>query len=61
MPLSASDADQRAHVAHARRVEPGRRLVEQQQPRLADQRAGDAEALAHAVRVAADAILGAAR
>ena len=50
-------ADQGAHVPHARRVEPGGGLVEQQQPRAADQRPGDAEALAHAVRVAADAIL----
>ena len=50
-------ADERAHVAHARRVEAGRRLVQQQQARAADQRAGDAEALAHAVGVAADAIL----
>ena len=51
--------DQDAHVAHARRVEAGGRLVEQQQPRRAQQRPGDAEALAHAVRVAADAVAGA--
>src|SRR5262249_23169558 len=47
-----------AHVAHAGRVGPGRRLVEQQQLGTPQQRAGDAEALAHAVRVAADAVLG---
>ena len=57
MPLVGQRADQRAHVAHARRVEPGCGLVEQQEPRAADQRPGDAEALAHAVGVAADAIL----
>ena len=38
------------------RVEAGRRLVEQQQPRVAQQRRGDAEPLAHAVRVAADLV-----
>ncbi len=58
MPLSASVADERAHVAHAGRVEPGRRLVQEQEAGAADQRPGDAEALAHAVRVAADAVLG---
>ena len=41
------------------RVEPGGGLVEQQQLRLAQQRRGDAEPLPHAVRVPADAILGA--
>ncbi len=41
-----------------RRVEPGGGLVEQQQPRAAQQRRGDAEPLAHAVRVAADAVAG---
>src|SRR5262249_55408177 len=50
-------ADEVAHVAHAGRVEPGRRLVEQQEPRRAQEGSRDAEALAHAVRVAADAIL----
>ena len=58
--LVGEPADQHAHVAHPRRVEPGGRLVEQQQPRRAQQRPGDAEALAHAVRVAADLVLGAA-
>ena len=57
--LVGEPPDQRAHVAHAGRVEAGRRLVEQQQPRVAQQRAGDAEPLAHAVRVAADPVLGA--
>ena len=48
--------DERAHVAHAGRIQAGRGLVEQQQPRIAQQRRGDAETLAHAVRVAADAV-----
>ena len=48
---------ERAHVAHAGRVEAGGRLVEQQQPRVAQQRPGDPEPLAHAVRVAADPVL----
>ena len=48
--------DQHAHVAHAARVEPGRRLVEQQQAGGAQERARDAEALPHAVRVAADLV-----
>ena len=52
-------ADERAHVAHAGGIEPGRGLVEQQQGRAADQRPGDAEALAHAVRIPTDAVLGA--
>ena len=48
-----------AHVAHPGRVEPGRRLVEQQELRVAQQRRRDAEPLAHPVRVAADAVLAA--
>ena len=38
------------------RVQAGRRLVEQQQLRVAQQRAGDPQPLAHAVRVAADLV-----
>ena len=57
MPLVGEPADERAHVPHAGRIEAGRRLVEQQQARRAQQRPGDAEALAHAVRVAADLVL----
>ena len=37
-------------------IQAGRGLVEQQQPRVAQQRGGDAEALAHPVRVAADPV-----
>ena len=43
------------------RVEAGGGLVEDQQPRPAQQRGGDAQALAHPVRVAADLVLGARR
>ena len=46
------------HVAHPRRVEPVGRLVEDQQPRLAQQAGGDAEPLPHAVGVAADLVAG---
>ena len=52
-------ADQQAHVAHPGRVQAGGGLVEDQQARTAQQRGGDPQALAHAVRVAADAVPGA--
>ena len=52
-------ADQQAHVAHPGRIEAGRRLVEDQQARAAQQRGGDPEPLAHPVRVAADAMCSA--
>ena len=58
-PFVGETADQRAHVAHPGRVEAGRGLVEDQQARAAQQRGGDPEPLAHAVRVAADLVLGA--
>ncbi len=51
--------DQVAHVAHPARVQTGRRLVEQQQLRLPQQRGGKPEPLPHPVRVAADLVLGA--
>ena len=59
MPSSASRRTRARMSRMPGRVEPGGRLVEQQQVRLAEQRRGDAEPLAHAVRVAADAVLGA--
>jgi hypothetical protein len=59
MPWSGEPPDQRAHVPHAGGVEAGGGLVEQQEPRRAQQRPGDAEALTHPVRVAADLVLGA--
>ncbi len=46
-----------AHVAHPGGVEPGRRLVQQQELRVAQQRRRDAEPLPHAVRVAANPVL----
>ena len=58
MPFAREPLHELAHVAHAGRIEPGRRLVEQQQLRVAQQRRGDPEPLAHPVRVAADPVLG---
>ena len=55
-PLPRQPADQQAHVAHPAGIKPGGGLVEQQQLGLAQQRRGDPQALAHPVRVAADAI-----
>ncbi len=57
--LGGEPAHQPGHVAGARRIKAAGRLVEQQQPRRAQQRGGDPQALAHAGRVAADAILAA--
>ena len=51
--LVGEAADEQAHVAHARRVEPGRGLVEQQQLGITQERGGDPQPLAHAVRVTA--------
>ena len=48
-------AQQPAHPVDAGRVEPVGRLVEDQHARVAEQRVGDAEALAHAERVVAHA------
>ena len=56
-PRRAQLLEQQAHGAAADGVERGRRLVEQQQPRLADERLRDAEALLHALRHAVDAAL----
>ena len=55
-PLVGQPPDQQPHVAHSGGVEPGGRLVEQQQLRIAQQRRGDPEPLAHPVRVAADPV-----
>ena len=46
----AQALEQRAHVAPAGRIQRARRLVEQQQPRVADQRLREPEALLHALR-----------
>ncbi len=48
--------DQQPHVPHAGGIEAGRRFVEQQQLGIAQQCRGDPQALAHAMRVAADAV-----
>ena len=56
--LVGQTPDQQPHVPHSRRVQAGGRLVEQQQPRLAKQRRRNPQPLAHAVRVAADPVLG---
>ena len=42
----------------AARVEPGRRLVEEEDRRAGDQRRGEVEAAAHAARVGADQAVG---
>ena len=49
-------AEQGAHVANAFGIEAVGRLVEDQQPRAAEQGAGDRQPLAHAERIAADAL-----
>ena len=59
IPSSASRRISNAHVAHAAGVQAGRRLVEHQQLGPAQQRRGDAQSLAHPVRVAADLVAGA--
>ena len=58
-PSSTSDADQVAELEDAGRVEPVHRLVEDQQLRIGEEAARDAEALAHAHRVRLDAVAGA--
>ena len=54
-------AQQVEDLDHAERVDRRRRLVEDEQVGRLDQRVGDAEALAHAARVGADPVVGAAR
>jgi hypothetical protein len=44
-------------MSHATRVEAVRRLVEQEQPRVPDERRGNTEPLAHALRVAGDPVV----
>src|SRR6059058_2169935 len=56
-PVAGEPPDEVAHVAHARRVETGRRLIEQEETRLPEERRGDPETLTHAMRVAADLVL----
>ena len=56
--LGAEPADQLDHVAPLHRVEAVERLVEQQQLGRVDERLGQLDALAHALREAADPPLG---
>src|SRR3954462_9544619 len=56
-PLAREPFGGRARVATAGGARAGRRLAEQEQLGVAQQRRGYAEPLAHAVRVAADAVL----
>ena len=52
--LGAGPPDEREHLVAAGRVEAVGRLVEQQQPRVVDERLGELDPLLHAGRVAAD-------
>ena len=52
--LGAGPPDQREHLVAAGRVEAVGRLVEQQQPRVVDERLGELDPLLHPGRVAAD-------
>ena len=54
-------ADQVAHLEDAGRIETVHRLVEDQQRRIGEQAAGDAEPLAHAERVGLHPVVGAVR
>ena len=54
-------AQEVAQPADSFRIEPVRRLVEDEQLRVAEQRAGDAQALAHAERVGLDPAAGGTR
>ena len=57
-PLRGQALEQVTHPADALRVEPVGRLVEDQYPRIAEQRRRDPEALAHAQRVPLEFALG---
>ncbi|CDN42774.1 hypothetical protein BN871_BX_00060 [Paenibacillus sp. P22] len=57
-PLAGQAFDQLAHFLDARRIEAVGRLVENEQPRVAEQRSRDAEPLLHPERVAFDGAAG---
>ncbi len=52
--LGADPVDECEHLLAPGGVQPGRRLVEEQQARIVDQRLGELDALAHPGRIAAD-------
>ena len=52
--LRAGSPDEVEHLVAAGRIEPVRRLVEEQQPRVVDERLGQLDPLLHAGRIAAD-------
>ena len=52
--LGAGPPDERQHLVASGRVEAVRRFIEQQQPRIVDERLGQLHALLHAGRIAAD-------
>jgi hypothetical protein len=56
--LAGQEAERVPKRRDARRIEPSARLIEQEQPRIVEQGAGDAEALLHAQRVARDLVAG---
>ena len=56
-PFAGQAPHELAHVAHAGGIEAGRRLVEEHEPGRAQERSCDPQALAHPVRIAADAVL----
>ncbi len=58
VPSSDELADERPDVVARLRVEPGRRLVEDQEPRPPDEAGAEVEAPAHAARVAAHHAVG---
>ena len=58
-PSAASSRTNVDHGAGPGRIETAGRFVEQQQPRTAQQRRGEAESLTHPGRVAADPVVGA--
>ena len=56
--VGAQPLDEQQQLAHALGVDVHRRLVEDEDRRVLDQRVGEAEPLAHAPRVAADLAVG---
>jgi hypothetical protein len=57
-PALAKATDEGTHLRHPGRVHPVRRLVEDEELRILEQRAGDAEPLLHAERVGREPVAG---